>query len=78
MDLFDKAFVVSADGKTVLSVDGAYVAVVEGGKVSYYELPSIIENVVTSCGRFMLDQSLVDEAPAPAIETLRARGDIPK
>lgn len=77
MELFDKAFVVSADGTTVLPVDGAYVAVVEDGKVSYYELPSIIENIVTSCGRFMLDQSLVEEAPQPAVETLRRRGDIP-
>lgn len=77
MDLFDKALVVSADGKTVLPVDGAFIALVEGAKISYYDLPSIIENVVTSCGRFMLDESLVEQAPLPAVETLRRRGDIP-
>lgn len=63
MDLFEKASVVSADGKTVLPVDGTYIAVLENGKTSYYDLAGIIENVVVSCGRFMLDQSIVDEPP---------------
>lgn len=76
MELFDKALVVSADGATVLPVDGTVVAVVENGKTSYYDLASVIENIVTSCGRFMLDQSLIDEAPAAVLETLARRGDI--
>ena len=63
MELFDKASVISADGKTVLPVDGSFIAVIENGKVSYYDLAEVIENIVTSCGRFMLDQSMVDEPP---------------
>lgn len=63
MELFDKASVISADGKTVLPVDGSYIAVLENGKISYYDLGEVIENIVASCGRFMLDQSMVDEPP---------------
>ena len=76
MELFDKALVVSADGATVLPVDGTIVAVVENGKVSYYDLAAVIENIVTSCGRFMLDQSLIDEPAQAVVETLTRRGDI--
>lgn len=63
MELFDKASVISADGKTVLPVEGTFVAVVEGDTVTYYDLAAVIENIVTSCGRFMLDQSIVDDPP---------------
>ncbi|HET6896275.1 MAG TPA: hypothetical protein VFH72_12900 [Candidatus Baltobacteraceae bacterium] len=77
MELFDEAFVVSADGRAVLPADDAIVAVVENGKTSYYELASIIENVVISCGRFMLDQSLLEEPPAAVAEALAKRGDPP-
>lgn len=63
MELFDKASVISGDGKTVLPVEGSFVAVLENGKISYYDLAEVIENVVLSCGRFMLDQSIVDEPP---------------
>lgn len=76
MELFDKALVVSADGAAVLPVDGTVVAVVENGQTSYYDLASVIENVVTSCGRFMLDQSMLDEPPPAVVETLAGRGDI--
>lgn len=76
MELFDKALVVSGDGATVLPADGAVIAIIENGKASYYDLASVIENVVTSCGRFMLDQSLVDEPPRAVLETLARRGDI--
>lgn len=76
MELFDKALVVSADGATVLPVDGAVVAIVENGKTSYYDLASVIENVVSSCGRFMLDQSMLDEPPQPVVETVGGGGDI--
>lgn len=77
MDMFDKALVVSADARSVMPMDGAVIALVENGKASYYDLAAVIENVITSCGRFMLDQSLVDTPPAGMRETLRERGDIP-
>ncbi len=76
MELFDKALLVSADGATVLPADGTVLAVVESGKISYYDLAAVIENVVTSCGRFMLDQSLLDEPPPAVAETLARAGDI--
>ena len=63
MDLFDKACVISADGSRVLPADGSVVAVMENGRISYYDLAGVIENVVVSCGRFMLDQSFVEEPP---------------
>lgn len=63
MELFDKACVISADGNTVLPVDGSVVAVLENGRISYYDLTGVIENAVVSCGRFMLDQSIVEEPP---------------
>lgn len=38
----------------VVSADGSTVFPVDG---------TVIENVVASCGRFMLDQSILDEPP---------------
>lgn len=63
MELFEKALVVSGDGAAVLPLNGTVVAVVENGQLSYYDLAAVIENVITSCGRFMLDQSMLDEPP---------------
>lgn len=72
MDLFDKACVVSGDGSKIMPAEGAVLAVNESGKVSYYDLSGVIDTVVTSCGRFMLDQSLLDEPPEAVKAALNA------
>lgn len=64
MNFYDSGAIVSADGSETMTLDGAVVVLVENGRRSYYDLNAILDTVVTSCGRFMLDQSQIDEPDA--------------
>lgn len=73
MNFYDSGAIVSADGSETMALDGAVVVLVENGRRSYYDLNAILDTVVTSCGRFMLDQSQIDEPDARIVAATETR-----
>jgi hypothetical protein len=64
VDFYDDGVIVSADGGVTVPLNGAVVVVIENGRRSYYDLSGVLDTIVTSCGRFMLDQSMLEEPDA--------------
>jgi hypothetical protein len=64
VNFYDSGTIVSADGSETMKLDGAVIVLVENGRRSYYDLNAVLDTVVSSCGRFMLDQSQIDETDA--------------
>lgn len=73
VNFYDSGAVVSADGSETMSLDGAVIVLVENGRRSYYDLNAVLDTVVSSCGRFMLDQSQIDEPDARIVAAVEPR-----